>query len=420
MTDPVRALALLAHRLAGVAVPEEVHQIALDTIGTLVDGSRTVLRWEHDVQAVIAGDPVDDFTALDGDVLRELRRTGETLLLPASGRTPPRLVAPVRVNDELWGAVLLRRPTPFTPDDAARAELVGALAGAAIARTDLAEQVRHLVSDDALTGLSTRRVADEAAHQALASGQETCVVMCDVDGLKRVNDDLGHDAGDDLLRAVAGVLRRAGAGLPGSTVARIGGDEFCLVTQDTPRATVARVMESAVAEVPLPHGASLSYGIASSVRGSLGSRPTTRSLFRRADAAQYHAKRAHAAQRSRQYRSDDPATVLGRTVSAAVTALSRSGSHRLGRLCALAPAISEAMGGSAWAVHRELTGNPEGEQWAAVARGGSSGAHLPDVRRIELHEGEWVITVESTLPKYDRTVDATLHTLISLAVLGGA
>ncbi len=420
MTAAVRELALLAHRLAGTTVPEDVHRAAVDALTQLIGGETTLLRFEQDDQIAIAGAQVEDAPALDGDVLGDLRRTGETLLLPAGGRTPARLVAPIRVNGELWGACLVRRLASFTPDDAARAELVGALAAGAIARTDLAEQVRHLVSDDALTGLNTRRVADEAAHVALESGQETCIVMCDVDGLKRVNDDLGHDAGDDLLRAVAGVLRRAGAGLPGATVARIGGDEFCLVTQGIPRSTVVRVMESAVADAPLPHGASLSYGVASSARGSLGTRPTTRSLFRRADAAQYHAKRAHRAERSRQYRSDDPATVLGRTVSAAVSALSQAGPNRLSRLCALAPAVSESMGGSAWAVHRELSGAGEDQQWAAVARGGSSGVHLPDVRRIELREGEWVITVESTLPKHDRTVEATLHTLMSLAVLGGA
>ena len=420
MTDAVRELALLAHRLAGDSAPVDVHATAVAALQLLVGEDATLLQLAQDEQIVVGGRQVEDPPALDGAVLGDLRRTGETLLLPPGGRSPARLVAPIRVNGELWGACLVRRPEPFGADEAARAEVIGALTGAAIARIDLAEQVRHLVSDDALTGLNTRRVADEAAHIALASGQETCVVMCDVDGLKRVNDDLGHDAGDDLLRAVAGVLRRAGAGLPGSTVARIGGDEFCLVTQDIPRSTVVRVMESAVAEAPLPHGASLSYGVASSARGSLGTRPTTRSLFRRADAAQYHAKRAHQAARSQRYRSDDPATVLGRTVSAAVTALSQAGPNRLSRLCALAPAVSESMGGSGWAVHRELSGTSDGQQWSAVARGGSSGMHLPEVRRIELREGEWVITVESTLPKHDRTVEATLHTLMSLAVLGGS
>ncbi|MCB2508734.1 GGDEF domain-containing protein, partial [Listeria monocytogenes] len=73
---------------------------------------------------------------------------------------------------------------------------------------------------------------------ALASGGETCIVMCDVDGLKRVNDELGHDAGDDLLRAVADVLRRISEALPGATAARLGGDEFCVITSGHPLATV--------------------------------------------------------------------------------------------------------------------------------------------------------------------------------------
>jgi diguanylate cyclase (GGDEF)-like protein len=85
--------------------------------------------------------------------------------------------------------------------------------------------VRHLVADDPLTGLANRRVADSEAESALESGHETCIVMCDVDGLKRVNDDMGHDAGDDLLRSVADVLSRAADALPGS------GRNSCTMTQ---------------------------------------------------------------------------------------------------------------------------------------------------------------------------------------------
>src|SRR5690606_27910522 len=103
-------------------------------------------------------------------------------------------------------------------------------------------------------------------------------------------------AGDDLLRAVADVLRRAADAIPGATAARIGGDEFCLVTVDQPREVVATAMSTTVAKFPLPHGAAISYGIASTaVMGSV----EARHLFRRADQAQYQAKRRRARARAR-------------------------------------------------------------------------------------------------------------------------
>jgi diguanylate cyclase (GGDEF)-like protein len=429
--DDARHFALLAHRLGGCATLPEVHEAAVvaarDVLGA---GVAVLARIEQDDWQVQAADPADEVAAAedalkDGEAVRALVRHQETWL-SAPGDDPvrphPALAAPVVVNGDLWGllcAVRDERAAAFTPDDAARGEVLGALVGAHVARLDLAEQVRHLVSDDALTGLSTRRVADEAAHAAIASGDETCIVMCDVDGLKRVNDELGHDAGDELLRSVAGVLRRASSGLPGSTAARIGGDEFCIVTSGIPRTTVVQVMDATVNDSALPHGASLSYGIASSARGSLGAAPTPRSLFRRADAAQYHAKRSHAAARARQYRADDPGAVLSRTVSAAVTALSATGPAVLTRLCALAAATTEAMGGSGWSVAREP--GPDGEGRVVVARGGTSSLHVSGMRQLELRRGPWTATVESTLPAVDDgTVESTLGTLMSLAVLGAS
>ncbi len=424
--DDARHFALLAHRLGAAASLGEVHEAAVVAARDLLDVEvAAVARLEQDDWHVLAAEPTDELPAAeealrDGDAVRALVRRRETWL-SAPGDDParprPALVAPVVVNGDLWGvlcAVRDERAPVFTPDDAARGEVLGALLGAQVARLDLAEQVRHLVSDDALTGLSTRRVADEAAQAAIDSGDETCIVMCDVDGLKRVNDELGHDAGDELLRSVAGVLRRAGGGLPGSTVARIGGDEFCVVTSGIPRTTVVQVMDATVGDSALPFGASLSYGIASSARGSLGAAPTPRSLFRRADAAQYHAKRSHAAARARQYRADDPGAVLGRTVAASVTALSATGPAPLSRLCALASAATEAMGGSGWSVQRHDGGDP-----VVVARGGTTSLHVSGVRQVELRRAPWSVTVESTLPD-DRTVTTTLQTLLSLAVLGAS
>lgn len=433
-----RHLALLAHRLGGCTTLAEVHAAGAATARDLLRARvAAVARVEQDEWRTEAVDPDDagtDATSAvltDPDATRALVRRRETWL--TDDGAAPALAAPVLVNGDLWGAVCaVREPgaEPFGPDDAARGEVLGSLVGAHVARLDLAEQVRHLVSDDPLTGLSTRRVADEAAQAAIDSGDETCIVMCDVDGLKRVNDELGHDAGDDLLRAVAAVLRRASSGLPGSTAARIGGDEFCIVTCGIPRTTVVQVVDATVGDSALPHGASLSYGIASSARGSLGAAPTPRSLFRRADAAQYHAKRSHAAARARQYRADDPSAVLGRTVAASVTALSGSGPATLSRLCAFAAAATEAMGGSAWVVLRELPGpvdasgpadeGTRGGREVVVARGGSSSLHVSGMRELQVRRAPWTVLLESTLPLDDRTAETTLQTLMSLAVVGSA
>lgn len=78
---------------------------------------------------------------------------------------------------------------------------------------------------DPLTGLANRRAWQEAVTAFGAdAGRGAVVLVADLDGLKRVNDDQGHAAGDELLRAMADVLRSA---LPaGSVAARLGGDEF--------------------------------------------------------------------------------------------------------------------------------------------------------------------------------------------------
>jgi diguanylate cyclase (GGDEF)-like protein len=82
---------------------------------------------------------------------------------------------------------------------------------------------------DVLTGLANRRVWSEAVAEAQARLDAepqlgVTALITDVDGLKRVNDSHGHDAGDEVLRAVAGVLTRVAP--EGAVVARLGGDEF--------------------------------------------------------------------------------------------------------------------------------------------------------------------------------------------------
>jgi diguanylate cyclase (GGDEF)-like protein/PAS domain S-box-containing protein len=92
-------------------------------------------------------------------------------------------------------------------------------------------QLRHLAEHDPLTGLANRRRFEEELSRQIAYGQRSgdpaAVLVLDLDNFKYVNDTLGHKAGDELIRRVAGVIGdRVRAS---DTLARIGGDEFALL-----------------------------------------------------------------------------------------------------------------------------------------------------------------------------------------------
>ena len=93
------------------------------------------------------------------------------------------------------------------------------------------EAIRRLSATDELTGLNNRRgfypLAEAALHTARRHGHSCLLAYLDIDGLKPINDEQGHVVGDGLLSDVADVLR---ATLRHSDIlARIGGDEFCIL-----------------------------------------------------------------------------------------------------------------------------------------------------------------------------------------------
>lgn len=154
-------------------------------------------------------------------------------------------------------------------------------------------RLTQLAMLDALTGVASRRRLDDVLRQELAAvarGRALSVVMLDVDRFKSVNDRFGHDAGDEVLRAVARVLQQ-GARLP-DVIGRWGGEEFMVVCTDTPAdgaVILANRLAQALRDTALPPvgRVTASFGVAQAVAGD-----SARELVERADQALYRAKQA--------------------------------------------------------------------------------------------------------------------------------
>jgi len=181
----------------------------------------------------------------------------------------------------------------------------------AITDAELANVARDKASQtgglDPLTGLPTRAVLLDRLESAIFNskrhGNRVALLFLDLDGFKQVNDERGHDAGDQLLVEVARRLRAHVA--DGDTTARLGGDEFAVVVPGPPEASqtvAARLLASLEAPYVLRDGSSArvgaSIGVASLCdddRGIWG----IEEVLRRADAAMYTAKRRGGSSRPR-------------------------------------------------------------------------------------------------------------------------
>lgn len=105
--------------------------------------------------------------------------------------------------------------------------------------------LEQLSLTDALTGLANRRrfmmVLDQAFHHCQRTQAPLALVMLDIDHFKKINDSYGHQRGDEVLRALAGLLKPLSDG--NLLAARYGGEEFVLVLPDTPLAAAVSMAE---------------------------------------------------------------------------------------------------------------------------------------------------------------------------------
>jgi diguanylate cyclase (GGDEF)-like protein len=99
---------------------------------------------------------------------------------------------------------------------------------------------RTMAERDSLTGVSNRRAFDAALESAARTREPYALILIDLDDFKRVNDERGHPAGDEVLREVAAAA--AGVARKGDCVARIGGDEFALLAPGAGASGVLRLL----------------------------------------------------------------------------------------------------------------------------------------------------------------------------------
>ena len=214
------------------------------------------------------------------------------------------VAAPIEAGGERIGFIVAGVTTDperlaITPKLANRLKGLAAQASTAIANARLVEQIRFQALHDALSGLPNRSLILDRTEQMLARARrsdiQVAALFIDLDGFKDVNDDLGHEVGDQLLQVVAERLTVAMRG--SDSIGRLGGDEFVVLVDGSsmdvgPELVAERLLELLRAPFVLPSLPSGPLTLTASIGIATGARTSATELLRDADIALYQAKAA--------------------------------------------------------------------------------------------------------------------------------
>lgn len=206
------------------------------------------------------------------------------------------IVAPLRIDGPRSGVIAVgrRRPRVFNAREQDLVQLFVSIATIAVNNARMYQKVEHLAISDGLTGVHNYRhfrgaLASEV-RRADRYGETFCLLMMDLDHFKAVNDTVGHQQGDEVLRAVTNVLRACSR--ESDYLARYGGEEFVMILPRTPlreARVVAERIRTKMREIDAGSPAlrvSVSIGVAAYPDSS----PNMDAVLRSADAALLRAK----------------------------------------------------------------------------------------------------------------------------------
>ena len=176
------------------------------------------------------------------------------------------IIIPLKAKDSVVGVLYLYLQPGVAVDSARKSflESIGVMLGVAVSNSLLYEETRRLALHDPLTGLANKRLLDIELERncvlARRRGRPFSCLMLDIDHFKMFNDKNGHVAGDQLLQAVARVIRISLR--ESDFVARYGGEEFCVILPETGAESAVHVAEKARGAIKAKTGITVSVGAA--------------------------------------------------------------------------------------------------------------------------------------------------------------